>query len=202
MNKPSAKLSSLNIGDEVRIGGDRYTVRDQPEPPRVAVPPSTCRYGPMCHAVGGAGWICHCPRTTDNAVLDAAHRAARMYVTSPQMHNPPTPEQMDALLSALSARSTETAQPVAAPVRAFPSAAIDPAFGGMELRDWFAGQAMAGWLASIPADTCHPASNDATDDADSAAIAELSYIMADAMMFERERPCRQSRRTQSAEALP
>jgi hypothetical protein len=52
---------------------------------------------------------------------------------------------------------------------------------GMTLRDWFAGQALAGWLASYGESACHPVSDGAQ--ADSAAHA---YEMADAMIAARE----------------
>jgi hypothetical protein len=62
-------------------------------------------------------------------------------------------------------------------VRAFPSAAIDPNFGGMDLRDWFAGQALASMLSN-------PQNIDKTTPP---LAAKLSYDFADAMMAERER---------------
>lgn len=49
---------------------------------------------------------------------------------------------------------------------------------GMDLRDFFAGQALQGWLASFEEGANHPGS--ASDRADS--IARLSYVLADAMM--------------------
>ena len=59
--------------------------------------------------------------------------------------------------------------------RAFPSAAIDPAFGGMTLRDWFAGQALAAM------------SRLGDDDTTARSIAYDAYLLADAMLAERER---------------
>lgn len=70
--------------------------------------------------------------------------------------------------------------------RAFPSAAIDDAYGGMTLRDWFAGQALAGWLASAPSGQVHPASRWAESDDNAEAIANLSYAMADHMLDARD----------------
>jgi hypothetical protein len=57
-------------------------------------------------------------------------------------------------------------------LRAFPSAAIDDKFGGMTLRDYFAGQCI---LAS-PGDDYSPAE-----------FARAAYALADAMLAERER---------------
>lgn len=64
-------------------------------------------------------------------------------------------------------------------LRTFPSAAINPEFGGMTLRDWFAGQALAG-MASIALDA---------DDMDMAwvVMSEAAFKAADAMLAERER---------------
>lgn len=59
---------------------------------------------------------------------------------------------------------------------AFPGAFDQPA--GMSMRDWFAGQAMAGWLASFgPDDGCR-----------ASVIADFSYEIADAMLVAREAP--------------
>ena len=54
---------------------------------------------------------------------------------------------------------------------------------GMDLRDWFAGHAMQGLIASprLPLPAAHGAS-DVTD----VMVADLSYKMADAMMKARE----------------
>ena len=51
---------------------------------------------------------------------------------------------------------------------------------GMSLRDWFAGQALQGWMAGYEDDTPHPASDDCEK-----SVAELSYKMADAMIAAR-----------------
>ena len=60
--------------------------------------------------------------------------------------------------------------------RAFPSAAIDDAFGGMSLRDWFAGLAMQ---ADLTANLGNADAGTMTG------FAEDAYRMADAMMAER-----------------
>lgn len=74
---------------------------------------------------------------------------------------------------------------------AFPSAAINPAFGGMSLRDWLAGQALSGIIANSEnvasgteptncALSLHPY--------DFAKwLAYTSYLVADAMLAEREK---------------
>jgi hypothetical protein len=49
------------------------------------------------------------------------------------------------------------------------------------LRDWFAGQALAGWLASFDAEFAHPVANETEK-----SVAECSYKMADAMLKARE----------------
>jgi hypothetical protein len=51
---------------------------------------------------------------------------------------------------------------------------------GMTLRDWFAGQALHGWLASFSPDAVHPVKNDVAAD-----VAHASYAMADAMLAAR-----------------
>lgn len=56
------------------------------------------------------------------------------------------------------------------------------ALAGMTLRDYFAAKAMQGWLASYPAGIEHPATNE-----HDFIIAELSYLMADAMLKAREK---------------
>lgn len=61
--------------------------------------------------------------------------------------------------------------------RAFPSSAIDDTFGGMTLRDWFAGQALAGLLASK---VYHNAG-----EGFGTFIADQAGIIADAMIAER-----------------
>ena len=52
---------------------------------------------------------------------------------------------------------------------------------GMTLRDWFAGQALAGWLSSFPHDSTHPASRGPW----ASELALNSYRLADAMLAER-----------------
>lgn len=52
---------------------------------------------------------------------------------------------------------------------------------GMSLRDYFAGQALAGWLATY-GEHAHPAASEHTD-----IVAGWSYVMADAMLKARER---------------
>ncbi|EFB2450695.1 hypothetical protein FHQ75_03175 [Escherichia coli] len=54
-------------------------------------------------------------------------------------------------------------------------------FGGMTLRDYFAAKAMQGWLASFPEADQHPVSSGKAD-----LVAEVSYLMADAMLKARE----------------
>lgn len=62
--------------------------------------------------------------------------------------------------------------------RAFPSSAIDDRFGGMSLRDWFAGQALISILSvNIPMSADDPAPS----------LACAAYLMADAMLAERNR---------------
>lgn len=56
---------------------------------------------------------------------------------------------------------------------------------GMSLRDWMAGMAMSGWLASYGFESCHPA---AVKD-DGKAISDLArccYLTADAMLAARK----------------
>lgn len=57
--------------------------------------------------------------------------------------------------------------------RAFPSAAIDDRYGGMTLRDWFAGQALAGFTV---------ATNSAFEPE---RYAQACYSLADAMLAQR-----------------
>lgn len=56
--------------------------------------------------------------------------------------------------------------------RAFPSAAIDDRYGGMSLRDWFAGQ----WLAGLAAEGVAASAEE---------YAEEAYDIADAMLAQR-----------------
>lgn len=60
------------------------------------------------------------------------------------------------------------------PFRAFPSSAVNPYFGGMTLRDWFAGQALVGLLA-------HASSQGAR------VAPAIAWVIADEMLAERER---------------
>lgn len=55
--------------------------------------------------------------------------------------------------------------------------ASDEAFTAA-LRDWFAGQALAGWLSSYPGGAIHPAQHDGKP----ADLARHSYALADAML--------------------
>lgn len=52
--------------------------------------------------------------------------------------------------------------------------------GGMSLRDWFAGQALAGWLASFGDSSTHPIHLNES-------VAFEAYKTADAMLVERTR---------------
>ena len=52
---------------------------------------------------------------------------------------------------------------------------------GMTLRDWFAGQALQGWLASFGPDQVHPVATDIEN-----SVAKQAYQMADAMIAARE----------------
>ncbi|EKZ6514940.1 TPA: hypothetical protein ACYEM3_000754 [Klebsiella pneumoniae] len=54
-------------------------------------------------------------------------------------------------------------------------------YEGLTLRDYFAGQAMQGWLASYPESNQHPVATHHEN-----MVAELSYLMADAMLKARE----------------
>ena len=61
---------------------------------------------------------------------------------------------------------------------AFPTNDITPCHPGMTLRDWFAGQALAGLLA-------HPRCRDVFDEGLSECLAEEAYHIAGAMLAER-----------------
>lgn len=63
--------------------------------------------------------------------------------------------------------------------RAFPSAAIDPAFGGMTLRDWFAGRVASQCIRNALQD-------DGGWDADN--VAYHAYLIADALLAQRTKP--------------
>ena len=83
---------------------------------------------------------------------------------------------------------------------AFPRPAFTPGFGqhdnaaeagfantgaqGMSLRDWFAGQALAGWLASFGDDAQHPAHP--AHCGRGLDVAWYSYAIADAMLAARK----------------
>ncbi|WP_163613575.1 hypothetical protein [Klebsiella variicola] len=54
-------------------------------------------------------------------------------------------------------------------------------YEGLTLRDYFAGQAMQGWLASYPESDQHPVATHHEN-----MVAELSCLMADAMLKARE----------------
>lgn len=54
-------------------------------------------------------------------------------------------------------------------------------YEGVTLRDYFAAKAMQGWLASFPADECHPSVSGICDK-----VAKQSYELADAMLKARE----------------
>jgi len=70
---------------------------------------------------------------------------------------------------------------------AFPSSDIDGMVEeGMSLRDWFAGQALAGSLASKIEDIALWKRFARDDDPTTKDIAELCYMLADSMLRERE----------------
>lgn len=54
-------------------------------------------------------------------------------------------------------------------------------YEGLTVRDYFAAKAMQGWLASYPESNQHPVSAHHEN-----MVAELSYLMADAMLKARE----------------
>nr|DAL11927.1 MAG TPA_asm: hypothetical protein [Caudoviricetes sp.] len=54
-------------------------------------------------------------------------------------------------------------------------------YEGLTLRDYFAAQAMQGWIASYPESEQHPVATHREN-----MVAELSYLMADAMLIARE----------------
>jgi len=57
---------------------------------------------------------------------------------------------------------------------------------GMDLRDWFAGQALAGWMATYGDTPEHPATLESSDTVYAENIAQSSYLIADAMIKARE----------------
>lgn len=54
-------------------------------------------------------------------------------------------------------------------------------YEGLTVRDYFAAKAMQGWLASYPESDKHPVATNHEN-----MVAELSYLMADAMLKARE----------------
>lgn len=70
------------------------------------------------------------------------------------------------------------------PFRAFPSNAINPACGGMSLREWFAGQALPAIIAATSAGQ-HMPQREGMSIVES--IVADAYAMADAMMKHREK---------------
>lgn len=54
-------------------------------------------------------------------------------------------------------------------------------YEGLTVRDYFAAKAMQGWLASYPESNQHPVATHHEN-----MVAELSYLMADAMLKARE----------------
>lgn len=54
--------------------------------------------------------------------------------------------------------------------------------GGLTIRDWFAGMALQGWLASYEGSAIHPVIYETQLD-----VANQAYAMADAMLAARER---------------
>ena len=54
------------------------------------------------------------------------------------------------------------------------------------LRDWFAGQALAGWMATYSDTSEHPATLESSDTVYAENIAQSSYLIADAMIKARE----------------
>lgn len=69
--------------------------------------------------------------------------------------------------------------------RAFPSSAISPEYGGMELRDWFAGQILSGVIAH----GMQPMADFTRDEIarEMQQAAEISYQFADAMIAARSK---------------
>ena len=72
---------------------------------------------------------------------------------------------------------TKNHEPNDNPFRAFPSNAAEDAYGGMSLRDWFAGQALAG--------ICSNLTDDMRAATDWSIEASDAYNASDAMMAER-----------------
>lgn len=61
-----------------------------------------------------------------------------------------------------------------------------PDFGGMTLRDWFAGITLQGWMASFGPEAKHPGES-SLNDTGVDEIAKASYQLADAMLRQREK---------------
>lgn len=74
---------------------------------------------------------------------------------------------------------------------AFPQS--DTIYGGMTLRDWFAGQALAGWMAGYGPQSDHPCTLDdiRRENGEHSQLAQniarCSYQLADAMLAERRK---------------
>lgn len=90
------------------------------------------------------------------------------------LHDPGGPFERTDRCNACDPLPAPDPQP-APPLRAFPSNAIHPEFAGMELRDWFAGQALA--LLPHSGETSLAPDEWASD----------AYRIADALMVEREK---------------
>ena len=69
-------------------------------------------------------------------------------------------------------------------MRAFPSSAIEDEFGGMTLREWFAGQALAEAMRMVRETPGLPLQGMCAEDT----AADIAYGFADAMMAERDKP--------------
>jgi len=71
--------------------------------------------------------------------------------------------------------------------RAFPSAAIDDRFGGMTLREWYAGQVIAAIVIATSAGQHQPGGPEHAALPYPARMAFDAYEVADAMMAERDK---------------
>ncbi|MBO9380417.1 hypothetical protein GG804_27005 [Sphingomonas histidinilytica] len=74
-------------------------------------------------------------------------------------------------------------------LRAFPSAAIDDQFGGMTLRDWFAGQALPAIITATSAGQHMPGNGFNDERSIQERMAADAYKIADAMLAERAKGC-------------
>ena len=72
--------------------------------------------------------------------------------------------------------------------RAFPSAAIDDAYGGLTKREWFAGQALAGLLAGNPK---------GGQDESITSFARAAFRFSDAMLAGGAKPCTSNEPTEA-----